>query len=103
MPPIDALPVLRATTETFFHAGDEGRDAVTIGGHIDLDTTGRNLLLSALPPLMHVSATTAEAPAACWLMDRTLHEMRSADALHTVMRGPYDWAPRSGRYNTNAL
>lgn len=78
VPPIDALPVLRATTETFFHAGDEGRDAVTIGGHIDLNTTGRDLLLSALPPLMHVSAATAEAPAACWLMNQTLHEMRSA-------------------------
>ncbi|MFD8983541.1 AraC family transcriptional regulator, partial [Streptomyces sp. NPDC059564] len=54
-----------------------GRDAVTIGGHIDLNTTGKDLLLSALPPLMHVSATTAEAPAACWLMDQTLREMRS--------------------------
>ncbi|MFD6981159.1 hypothetical protein ACFWAX_10730, partial [Streptomyces sp. NPDC059956] len=25
------------------------------------------------------------------------------DALHTVMRGPYDWAPRSGRYSTGPL
>ncbi|MFD6874247.1 MULTISPECIES: hypothetical protein [unclassified Streptomyces] len=25
------------------------------------------------------------------------------DALHTVMRGPYDWAPRSGRYGTSLL
>ncbi|MFJ3840640.1 AraC family transcriptional regulator [Streptomyces sp. NPDC090054] len=77
VPPIDALPLLRATSESFFHAGDEGRDAATIGGHIDLNTTGKDLLLSALPPLMHVSAATAEAPAACWLMDQTLREMRS--------------------------
>ncbi|MFF3693220.1 AraC family transcriptional regulator [Streptomyces sp. NPDC002221] len=77
VPAIDALPVLRASTDTFFHVGDEGRDAVTIGGHIDLNTTGKDLLLSALPPMMHVGAATAEAPAACWLMDRTLHEMRS--------------------------
>ncbi|MFK0043580.1 cupin domain-containing protein [Streptomyces sp. NPDC090741] len=78
LPPVDALPLLKASTESFLHTVDAaGRDTVTIGGHIDLNTTGRDLLLSALPPLMHVRATTAEAPAACWLMDQPLREMRS--------------------------
>ncbi|MFD3523158.1 cupin domain-containing protein [Streptomyces sp. NPDC058653] len=77
VPPIDVLPLLRATTETFVHAGDAGRDAVTIGGHIDLSTTGKDLLLSALPPLIHISAATAEASATCWLMDQTLREIHS--------------------------
>ncbi|QDY77953.1 AraC family transcriptional regulator [Streptomyces qinzhouensis] len=77
VPPVDMVPRFRAPTESFTHAGDEGLDAVTIGGHIDLNTTGKDLLLSALPPLMHVGAATAEAPAACWLMDQTLREIRS--------------------------
>ncbi|MFJ8229709.1 AraC family transcriptional regulator [Streptomyces sp. NPDC094448] len=77
VPPVDVLPLLRAPAGTFVHAGDEGRDTVTIGGHIDLNAAGRDLLLSAFPPLMHVGAATAEAPAACWLMDQTLREIRS--------------------------
>ena len=77
VPPIDVLPLLRASTQPFFHAGEEGQDTVTIGGHIELDTTAKDLLLGALPPLMHVSASTAEAPTACWLMDQTLRELAS--------------------------
>ncbi|MFE9663144.1 cupin domain-containing protein [Streptomyces sp. NPDC005955] len=77
VPPADVLPLLRATTETFLHVGGEGREAVVIGGHIDLNTTGKDLLLSALPPLIHARATTAEAPTACWLMNQTLRETRS--------------------------
>lgn len=32
--------------------------------------------------------------------DRTALDRYLRDALHTVMRGPYDWAPRSARYDT---
>ncbi|WP_405020818.1 cytochrome P450 [Kitasatospora sp. NBC_00070] len=32
--------------------------------------------------------------------DRKALDRYLRDALHTVMRGPYDWAPRSGRYGT---
>ncbi|MFE3068477.1 AraC family transcriptional regulator [Streptomyces sp. NPDC059247] len=79
LPPVDALPLVRATAGGFFHIGSEGRDAVAVGGHIDLNDVGRELLLSAFPPLMRVGATTAEAPAARWLMEQTLREMRSDD------------------------
>ncbi|MFJ4773797.1 cupin domain-containing protein [Streptomyces uncialis] len=77
VPPIDALPLLQATTETFLHVGGEGRDTVVIGGHLDLNTVGKDLLLSVLPPLIHAGATTAEATTACWLMNQTLRETRS--------------------------
>ncbi|MEU0687798.1 AraC family transcriptional regulator [Streptomyces uncialis] len=77
VPPIDALPLLRATTDTFLRVEGEGRETVVIGGHIDLNTTGKDLLLSVLPPLIHAGATTDEATAACWLMNRTLRETRS--------------------------
>ncbi|MFI5941761.1 AraC family transcriptional regulator [Streptomyces uncialis] len=77
VPPIDALPLLQATTETFLHIGGEGRETVVIGGHIDLNTAGKDLLLSVLPPLIHAGATTAEAATACWLMNQTLRESRS--------------------------
>ncbi|MEE1827720.1 AraC family transcriptional regulator [Streptomyces sp. BE20] len=75
VPAVDALPLLRASAEPFLHTGDDGRDAVTIGGHMELDSTAKDLLLSALPPVMHVSGATAEAPTACWLMDQTLREL----------------------------
>ncbi|MFF3693219.1 cytochrome P450 [Streptomyces sp. NPDC002221] len=37
-------------------------------------------------------------PHDCTTLDRYLR-----DALHAVMRGPYDWAPRSGRYGSGPL
>ncbi|WP_380283233.1 AraC family transcriptional regulator [Kitasatospora purpeofusca] len=77
VPAIDALPLLRASTAPFFHAGEAGRDIVTIGGHLELDTTAKDLLLGALPPVLHVGAGAAEAPTACWLMDQTLRELSS--------------------------
>ncbi|MFD4828504.1 AraC family transcriptional regulator [Streptomyces uncialis] len=72
VPPIDALPLLQATTETFLHIGGEGRETVVIGGHIDLNTASKDLLLRVLPPLIHASATTA-----CWLMNQTPRQSRS--------------------------
>ncbi|MFF1909726.1 AraC family transcriptional regulator [Kitasatospora sp. NPDC058218] len=75
--PVEALPLLKATTEPFHHTGPPGpAEAVAIGGHIELEAPGRDLLLAALPPLMHVRAATAEAPAARWLLTQAFHEMR---------------------------
>ncbi|MEW1698972.1 AraC family transcriptional regulator [Streptomyces sp. NPDC091278] len=77
VPPVDVLPLVRTAAGGFLHAGAEGQDVVAVGGHIDLNDVGRELLLSAFPPLMRVDAATAKAPAACWLMEQTLREMRS--------------------------
>ncbi|WP_424216150.1 AraC family transcriptional regulator (plasmid) [Streptomyces sp. BI20] len=84
LPAVDAPPPIRATSENLPHIGDAAREVVTVGGHLDVNDTGRELLSSALPPLLHVRAATAEAPAACWLMERTLHEMGSTAPGATV-------------------
>ncbi|MER5353673.1 AraC family transcriptional regulator [Kitasatospora sp. NPDC002551] len=77
VPAIDALPLLRASTAPFLHAGESGRDTVTIGGELELDTAAKDLLLGALPPVLHVGAATADAATACWLMEQTLRELSS--------------------------
>ncbi|MFD9572193.1 AraC family transcriptional regulator [Streptomyces sp. NPDC059982] len=78
LPPVEALPLLKATTEPFHHTGAPGvRDAVALGGHIELEAAGKDLLLGALPPVMHMRASTAEASATCWLLHQAFHEMRA--------------------------
>ncbi|WP_406195222.1 AraC family transcriptional regulator [Kitasatospora sp. NBC_01560] len=78
LPPAEALPLPKATVEPFHHAGPPGApETVAIGGHIELEAAGRDLLLDALPPLMHMRATTPEAPAARWLLTQAFHEMRA--------------------------
>ncbi|MCM2422872.1 cytochrome P450 [Streptomyces sp. RKAG293] len=43
---------------------------------------------------------TLDGTARLGAQDRTALDRYLRDALHTVMRGPYDWALRSGRYST---
>jgi AraC-like DNA-binding protein len=50
-------------------------DTISVGGHIDLNPAGKELLLQALPPLIHVRAADNEAPALGWLLDQLLHEV----------------------------
>ncbi|MFJ9948652.1 cupin domain-containing protein [Kitasatospora sp. NPDC091207] len=77
LPPAEALPLLKATADPFHHTGPpDTPETVAVGGHIELEAAGRDLLLDALPPLMHMRATTAEAPAARWLLTQAFHEMR---------------------------
>ncbi|GII59870.1 AraC family transcriptional regulator [Planotetraspora thailandica] len=52
-----------------------GPSTVIIGGHVVLNATGEELLLSALPPLTRISAESAEAPVVQWILDRLLHEL----------------------------
>ncbi|MER6316340.1 AraC family transcriptional regulator [Streptomyces sp. NPDC001581] len=53
-----------------------GTEVVALGGHVGLEAVGKDLLLGALPPVMHMRASTTEAPAACWLLNQAFHEMR---------------------------
>ncbi|MFF3838271.1 AraC family transcriptional regulator [Streptomyces sp. NPDC001930] len=77
LPPVEALPLLKATTGSFHHTGAQGvREVMALGGHIELDAAGKDLLLGALPPVMHMRASTAEAPATCWLLNQAFREMR---------------------------
>ncbi|MEU9994031.1 cupin domain-containing protein [Streptomyces sp. NPDC050848] len=85
--PVEALPLLKATTEPYHHTGAPGvREAVALGGHTELEAVGKNLLLGAQPPVMHMRASTTEAPAACWLLNQAFHEMREERVIG-LLRG----------------
>ena len=46
-----------------------------IGGHIELDETCTSFLFDALPPLIHMRAKAAEAPALQWMLHQLISEM----------------------------
>jgi AraC-like DNA-binding protein len=52
-------------------------DVLVIGGHVDLNQAGEDLLLTALPPVTAVRSGTAPAPMLRWLLDRLQHELTS--------------------------
>jgi hypothetical protein len=54
-----------------------GRVTVIIGGHVELNRGGEDLLLSAPPPLTHIRSSTTEAPVLQWLLGQLLREMRT--------------------------
>ncbi|WP_328952869.1 AraC family transcriptional regulator [Kitasatospora purpeofusca] len=75
--PVTDAPPVDATAGPFLHAGAAGRDAVTLGGHLELDPAAEELLTGALPPVLRLGATTAEAPAVRWLLTEALGELSS--------------------------
>ncbi|RAY13555.1 AraC family transcriptional regulator [Actinomadura craniellae] len=77
--PVDASAAFAASPGPVADLG-QGRDTVFVGGHIDLGPAGDELLVQALPPLIHVRATADEAPVLRWLLDRILQEMTTGRA-----------------------
>jgi hypothetical protein len=65
----DAADLFTQSRDTVLRIG-EGRDVVVIGGHVELNRGGEDLLLSALAPVTHIHASAAEAPVLRWLLDR---------------------------------
>ncbi|MFD6921753.1 AraC family transcriptional regulator [Streptomyces sp. NPDC059944] len=61
------------------HLGD-GDDFVAVSGHIDLSRDSGDLLRAALPPLMRLRASAAEAPVLSWLIGQLLVEMTAGRA-----------------------
>lgn len=53
----------------------DGDDFVAVSGHIDLSRDSGDLLRSALPPLLRLRASAAEAPVLSWLVGQLLAEM----------------------------
>ena len=72
--PVDATELFPESRPPMVQIGD-GREVVNLGGHIDLNEVGRELLLDALPPLLHVRADSEEAVVVRWLLDRLAHEV----------------------------
>jgi AraC-like DNA-binding protein len=77
--PTDASRLFADTPGPMVHYGG-GEDVVFVGGHIELGRAGEELLLHALPPLMHVRAAAEEAPVLRWLLDQLLHELTAGRA-----------------------
>ncbi|GAA3742464.1 AraC family transcriptional regulator [Streptomyces tremellae] len=50
-------------------------DHIALGGHVELAGGAEDLLLTALPPLIHIRSASAEAPALRRLLDELLREM----------------------------
>ncbi|MFI2291945.1 AraC family transcriptional regulator [Streptomyces niveus] len=79
--PQDALALLWTSPHLFAHTGDEGvTEMVSIGAHFELNAAGEDLLLHALPPVIHLPRDGEEAPTVCWLLEQLLREM-STDRL----------------------
>ena len=51
-----------------------GPRVVGIGGHVSLNRTGEEVLMRALPPVIHLRATDERAATFRWLLDRLLRE-----------------------------
>ncbi|MFJ9028260.1 AraC family transcriptional regulator [Streptomyces sp. NPDC102274] len=85
--PEDATRLFQDSPEPILRVGGHAADAwsadvVSVGGHIDLNRTGEELLVQALPSLIHVRAGADEAPVLRWLLDQLLREM-AADRAGT--------------------
>ncbi|MFJ2398786.1 MULTISPECIES: AraC family transcriptional regulator [unclassified Streptomyces] len=77
--PVDATRLFADTPGPMIRYGG-GEDVVFIGGHVELGRAGEELLLHALPPLLHVRAAAEEAPVLRWLLDQLLGELTGGRA-----------------------
>lgn len=71
--PVDAMRVFSGAGATAAILGD-GADFAHIGGHVLLDPASGRLLADALPPWIHVPATSPHATTFRWLLDQLVAE-----------------------------
>ncbi|QIY61008.1 AraC family transcriptional regulator [Streptomyces sp. RPA4-2] len=77
--PVDATRLFADTPGPMIRYGG-GEDVVFVGGHVELGRAGEELLLHALPALLHVRAAAEEAPVLRWLLDQLLRELTAGRA-----------------------
>ncbi|HWD82584.1 MAG TPA: AraC family transcriptional regulator [Kribbella sp.] len=56
-----------------------GPKVVGVGGHVSLNRTGDELLMRALPPVIHLRATDERAATFRWLLERLLREASTSE------------------------
>ena len=71
---LDGLALFTKATNNVGTVGD-GKDFFAIGGHVALDPDRGGLLADVLPPLIHVGASSSEAPTIRWLLDQLVKEV----------------------------
>src|ERR1700743_1876664 len=74
--PVEAMDVFRTSNSNMAHLG-QGEDFSYLGGHVLLEPTSRELLADALPPWIHVPATSPQATAFQWLLEQLVRERSS--------------------------
>ena len=87
----DGVPVEfeASAVDPFIRVGgaDTSEADVCIGGHVEMNRAGAALLVAALPPIGHVRASAAEAPALhaileCLLDEVTENRIGATFAIH---------------------
>jgi len=86
-PNVEATPAATVFADTA--AGGIARwngadEFFNIGGHLELDDNCANLLLDALPPLIHMRANAPEASALQWMLHQLIGEMTAERAGTTL-------------------
>ena len=74
---VDLDEVLEGRVGNMVHHGD-GDEFFMIGGKVELNIASSQLLLDALPPLIHVRGTSSQAQALRWLLDQLVRERQDA-------------------------
>jgi AraC-like DNA-binding protein len=74
---VDLADVLEERVGNMVHHGD-GDEFFMIGGKVELNIASSQLLLDALPPLIHVRGTSSQAQALRWLLDQLVQERQGA-------------------------
>ena len=86
--PTDSTGRLGPGRERLYRIGT-GDEVQVIGGHVELDHSGEDLLLAALPALKVVRAASAAASPLQWLLDRLTREMATARPGHDFAADQY--------------
>jgi AraC-like DNA-binding protein len=86
--PAEARDVLRPSAGLLKQAGS-GDEVVVIGGHVEVDRGGEDLLLPVLPPVTHVAASAPESAELRQLLQRLLAENTAGRPGSTFAAGQY--------------
>jgi AraC-like DNA-binding protein len=73
-PQVDGLKVFLDALDQTVKVGD-GDDFFAVGAHVTFDPKRGAVLAEVLPSLLHVRASSAEAPAIRWLLDQLANEV----------------------------
>jgi hypothetical protein len=86
--PAEARDVLRPSAGLLKQAGS-GDEVVVIGGHVEVDRGGEDLLLPVLPPVTHVAGSAPESAELRQLLQRLLAENTAGRPGSTFAAGQY--------------
>jgi AraC-like DNA-binding protein len=82
--PVPASPLFAAAPDGIAHAGT-GDDVLLIGGRFGFGERAQELLLDALPPVIHVPGATAEAATVRWALAQIDAELRDRPLAATLV------------------